>query len=282
MKTGLVLEGGGMRGLFTTGVIDAFLQEGITFDGMVGVSAGACFGCNYKSRQIGRALRYNILLKNDSNYMGLRTWWKTGDYIGSDYAYHYVPTYVDYFDREAFRQNPMEFVVVCTDVVDGQPVYKRIDEVTDYTLDWIRASASLPLVSRPVALDEQLLLDGGMSDAIPLQFWQKRGYDRNVVVLTQPRDYRKRATKMLPIFRLALRKYPAVVEAMAKRHEMYNKQLDYILEQERLGNSLLIFPPEPLKIGRIEQNSEKMIAIRQLGIDTAREKMAIIKEFLNS
>lgn len=280
MKTGLVLEGGGMRGLFTTGVIDAFIEEGLVFDGMIGVSAGACFGCNFKSKQIGRALRYNILLRKDPKYMGLRSLIKTGEYISSDYAYHYVPTYIDYFDREKFKENPMVFTVVCTDVETGKSIYKQIDEVTDSTLDWIRASASLPLVSKPVCLDGYKMLDGGMSDAIPLLHWQSEGYEKNIVVLTQPREYRKKKTLLMPLFKLMMGKYPKVIEAMEHRHEMYNNELDFIFEQEKQGNTLLIFPPTKLDIGRIEQNKDKMIAIRQLGLDTAKAMMPEIKKFL--
>lgn len=277
---GLVLEGGGMRGLFSTGVLDAFLKEGITVDGMVGVSAGACLGCNYKSRQIGRALRYNIKLRKDPKYMGWRSLIKTGDFIGAEYTYHYVPTYVDVFDREAFADNPMKFEVVCTDVWTGGPIYKQIDTITDETLDWIRASASLPLLSRPVELEGHVMLDGGMADAIPLRYWQSQGYDKNIVILTQPRDFRKKKTGMMPLFRLLMRKYPAVIEAMAHRHQMYNDQLDYILEEEKRGKTLLIFPPSKLNIGRVEQSADKMSAIRQLGEDTAMAMMERIKAFL--
>lgn len=269
-----------MRGLFSTGILDAFLKEGVTVDGMVGVSAGACLCCNYKSRQIGRALRYNILLRNDPQYMSIKSFIKTGDFIGAEYAYHYIPNHVDIFDRESFAANPMKFTLVCTDVRTGKPIYKQIDEVTDHTLDWIRASASLPLLSKPVDLDGHLMLDGGMADAIPLKYWQSQGYDKNIVILTQPSDYRKKKTGMMPLFHLFMRKYPAVIEAMAHRHEMYNSQLDYILEQEKLGKTLLIFPPEKLDIGRVEQNADKMRAIRQLGEDTAMAMMDKIKAFL--
>ena len=280
MRTGLVLEGGGMRGLFSTGIIDAFLDEGITVDGMIGVSAGACFGCNYKSQQRGRALRYNTLLRNDKKYMSIRNLIFRGEYINAEYAYHYIPTYVDYFDREKFKQNPMKYTVVCTDILTGKPVYKQLDEVSDYSLDWICASASLPLVSKPVKIDGYNLLDGGMADAIPLKYWQSQGYEKNIVVLTQPREFRKKKTKMMPLFKLMMSEYPNVINAMEHRHEMYNNELDYVLEQEKLGNVLLIFPPSKLDIGRTELNKEKMEAIRDLGIETAKAMMPQIKAFL--
>jgi len=280
MKTGLVLEGGGMRGLFSTGVIDAFMEEGIEVDGMIGVSAGACFGCNFKSRQIGRALRYNVALRNDPKYLGIRSLIKTGDLIGAEYAYHYVPTYIDYFDKEAFAANPMQFVLVCTDCETGKPVYHQVDEVTYETLEWIRASASLPLVSRPVNLDGKWLLDGGMSDAIPLEYWQNQGYEKNIVVLTQPKDFVKKKTSMMPLFKLLMRKYPKIIEAMEHRHEMYNKQLEYLHEQEALGNTLVIYPSTKLDIGRVEQSEEKMRAVHKIGLEVAKTEIEKIKAFL--
>jgi len=197
-----------------------------------------------------------------------------------------VPTYVDYFDREAFAANPMKFELVCTDVLTGEPVYKQIDEVSDYTLEWIRASASLPLVSRPVNLEGHLMLDGGMADAIPLKHWQDKGYDRNIVVLTQPSDYRKKKTSLMPLFKLLMRKYPKVIEAMEHRHEMYNSQLDYLLEQEKLGKTLLIFPPKKLDIGRVEQDADKMVLglisrlTDQKGLDMLNEILgSLVDEF---
>lgn len=280
LKSGLVLEGGGMRGLFTTGVLDVLIEEEIRVEGTIGVSAGACFGCNYKSRQVGRALRYNVLLRNDPKYMGFRSWLKTGDLVGAEYAYHVVPSSIDYFDKETFAANPMIFTVVCTDIETGEPVYKQIDEVNYDTLEWIRASASLPLVSKPVCLENHKLLDGGMSDAIPLKYWQSQGYEKNIVILTQPHDFRKTKTSLLPVFKLMMHKYPKIVEAMAHRHEMYNRELDYLSEQAALGNTLVIYPPEKLDIGRVEQSAEKMTAVHQLGVKTGYKYLDQIKKFL--
>ena len=158
MKTGLVLEGGGMRGLFTAGVMDVMMEHGIRFDGIVGVSAGATFGCNYKSHQVGRVLRYNIRFKDDPRYMGLRSLLKTGDLVAAEFSYHTLPNELDVFDFEAYNADPAEFHVVCTDVLTGEPVYHRIDFMDDDGLEWIRASASMPLVSKPVNIDGKLLL----------------------------------------------------------------------------------------------------------------------------
>ena len=280
MKTGLVLEGGGLRGMFTSGVIDALLEEDIRFDGMIGVSAGALFGCNLKSRQKGRALRYNIQLKKDPRYMGLRSLFKTGDIVGAEFSYHVVPFEIDIFDGETFRNNPMDFWLVATDIVTGKPVYHQVKEFTHDELEWMRASASMPAVSRPVEINGQLLLDGGMVDAIPLKEFQNKGYERNIVVLTQPAGYYKKKTKLAWLIRRLTKKYPLVGEIMANRHEMYNSELEYIASQAKAGNTLLIFPEESLKIGRTELNEKKMRRVHKQGYDVTRAMMPKIKEFL--
>ena len=281
MKTGLVLEGGGLRGMFTSGVIDALLDAGVHFDGMIGVSAGALFGCNFKSRQRGRALRYNIQLKKDPRYMGLRSLFKTGDIVGAEFSYHVVPFDIDPFDGETFRRNPMDFWLVATDIETGNPVYHRMDEFNHEELEWMRASASMPAVSRPVEIDGQLLLDGGMVDAIPLKEFQNMGYERNIVVLTQPAGYYKKKTKLAWIIKRLTRKYPLVGEIMANRHEMYNSELEYIASQEKIGNTLLIYPEAPLKIGRTELNEKKMRRIHRQGYDITLSMLPQIKDFLN-
>ena len=194
MKYGIVLEGGAMRGLFTAGVTDVLMEEGITFDGAVGVSAGAAFGCNIKSNQPGRAVRYNLRFCNDKRYCSKRSLIKTGDLFNAEFCYHTVPEKLDPFDFKAYETSKMEFYIVCTDVLTGKPVYHRSSKMDRSGLEWLRASASLPLVSRIVEADGRKLLDGGISDSIPLRFMESVGYEKNIVVLTQPRDYRKKKT----------------------------------------------------------------------------------------
>lgn len=280
MKKGLVLEGGGLRALFTAGVTDVMMENQIEFDGLIGVSAGATFGCNYKSKQIGRALRYNIAYKDDPRYMSWRSLLKTGDLVGAEFSYHILPNELDIFDYETFRQNPMEFHIVCTDAETGEPVYKQLDDMTSEGLDWIRASASMPIVSRPVSLEGRKLLDGGIVNSIPLKHFQELGYERNIVVLTQPKGFFKKRTKLMPLFQLTMRKYPAIIKAMGCRHLMYNEQLRYLAEQERKGNTLLIYPEDTLPIGRTEQNEEKMRKVYQMGRKCAEDNLKRIKEFL--
>lgn len=269
-----------MRGLFTAGVMDEMMENGIPFEGVVGVSAGATFGCNFKSKQPGRVLRYNVRFKDDSRYMGFRTFLKTGDWVGSDFAYHVLPFDLDPVDFDTYNNNPMEYHVVCTDVDTGEAVYRQLPFMDDHEIDWIRASASLPIISKPVELENRRLLDGGMADSIPLEYFQKLGYDRNIVVLTQPKGFKKKLQSGMPLIKFLLRKTPKIAEALANRHLMYNRQLDYIDEQERLGNTLLIYPENELPIGRIEQDEAKMRHVYQMGRDAAKARMEEIKLFL--
>jgi len=266
--------------MFTVGVLDVLMENNITFDGAVGVSAGACFGVNIKSRQIGRAVRYQKKMCGNKRYMSLRSLLLTGNLVNAEYAYHVVPTEIDIFDVEACAANPMEFVVVCTDVHTGQPVYHPLGRVDYEELEWIRASASLPLVAKPVPIGDQLLLDGGLSDSIPLPYMQERGYDRNIVILTQPDGYRKQPTSHLWAIRLATRSYPAVYDCMRQRHEVYNTQLDYALQEAETGRALVLMPEHPLKIGRLQLEEGPLQAVYDHGREVALANLARIREYL--
>ena len=271
MRRGLILEGGAMRGLFTAGIIDVMMEHDVWPDGLIGVSAGAAFGCNMKSRQPGRAIRYNKRFAHDPRYSGLRSLLTTGNYFNAEFGYHIVPRQYDVFDDRAFEDNPMRFVCVCTDVETGQPVYKQLDRCTEDTYDWIRASASMPLCSKVVELEGLKLLDGGVSDSIPLEWAERQGYSRNVVILTQPLGYRKQRTRLMPLMRIGLRKYPRMVEAMDQRFQMYNYELDYVAEAERLGRCLVIRPAQKIPIGHISHNPEQMERVYQMGRATGEE-----------
>lgn len=279
-RTGLVLEGGAMRGLFTAGVMDVMMEHGVRYDGIVGVSAGSSFGCNYKSHQPGRVLRYNLRFCKDPRYMGLRSLLRTGDLVGGEFAYHTLPLELDVFDVETFERDSTEFHVVCTDVDTGRPVYYVMDRVNYDSLEWLRASASMPVVTRPVQVDDgRRMLDGGISDSIPLEYFRQQGFKRNVVVLTQPRDYRKKPAPGW-LFRLLMRRTPRVAEAMARRHEMYNAQLEYVGRQAALGDTLVIAPKRPLPIGRVEMKPDKMRYVYNLGREECRSRIEEIKRFI--
>ncbi len=278
-NTGLVLEGGAMRGLFTMGVLDTFLKNDIIIPNVVGVSAGAAFGCNYKSRQIGRALRYNLRYCGDWRYCSMRSLIRTGDLFGAEFCYKTLPFELDPFDCLTFDTTSMDFWVVCTDVLTGKPVYHRIDRVDDTCMDWIRASASMPMVSRPVTIGSRTLLDGGMSDSIPLKFMTDKGYRKNVVILTQPRDYVKAPAKTLPL-KILLHKYPAMIQTMKDRHTMYAFQQAYVFEQEKQGSAFVICPEKPLAISRTEHDPDRIRAVYDEGVRIAEALLPSLKAFL--
>ena len=279
MKKGLVLEGGAMRGLWTAGVTDVMMEHDVWPDGLIGVSAGAAFGCNYKSRQVGRAIRYNTRFARDRRYSGLWSLVTSGDYFNANFGYHVVPYEYDLFDTKAFEENPMQFIVVCTDVLTGQAVYHDMQHVSYEELEWLRASASMPLVSKVVEVEGHKLLDGGVSDSIPLSYFESIGYDHNVVILTQPLGYRKAPSKLMPLMRLSLRKYPLFVKAMSERYMMYNKQLEYVAQAEAEGRCLVIRPDEKIPIGHISHDAEQMRRVYEIGRQVGERYIEKIKEF---
>ena len=282
MKTGLVLEGGGIRGIFSAGVMDVLMEEGIVFDGAIGVSAGAAFGCNYKSRQNRRSIRYNLKFARDPRYSSLRSLLKTGDLFNAQFCYHDIPEKLDPFDMETFRENPMEFYIVCTDVETGKPVYHLCekDEDEHEMLEWFRASGSMPLVSRVVEVGGYKLLDGGISDSIPLRFMEEQGYDRNLVILTRPADYAKKPNSMMPLIRRVLREYPAVIEGLEKRHLVYNEEVAYVRQRESGKFALVIRPDTDLDVGRVEHDRTKIRAAYKEGRRKARRMLPAIRRFL--
>lgn len=281
MKKGLVLEGGAMRGLFSAGVIDILMENNLLPDGVIGVSAGAAFGCNIKSKQPGRVIRYNKKLAHDWRYASFRSLLTTGDYFGGEYAYHYMPRHLDYFDVETFNNNPMEFWVVCTNVGTGKAVYKRLMEVDDNCLEYIRASASMPIAARIVTVEGKKLLDGGIADSIPLRFFQEQGYDRNLVVLTQPANYVKEPNKLMPLMRLWLRRHPRIIRALEQRHIMYNNQLEYVRQEEKKSNTLVLRPETALTIGHLSHNPDDMQATYEHGRKVATKHLEEIKAFFS-
>lgn len=280
MKTGLVLEGGALRGLFTAGVMDVLMEAGVQFDGVVGVSAGACFGCNYKSGQPGRVLRYNLRYAHDLRYCSLWSLLTTGGIFGARFAYYRLPRELDVFDTDAFDRSPMQFHLVCTDVDTGEAVYRSFDHFTDDIYVWILASSSMPIVSRVVNINGQRLLDGGIADSIPLRYFQQQGFKRNIVVLTQPANYQKQPLSHPRLIRRLLRPYPTLVEAWERRHEMYNAELQYIAEQAAAGNTFIICPEETLPIGHISHCRARMRKTYLLGYDVATALLPRIQEFL--
>ena len=254
-----------MRGLFTAGVLDVFMERGLKFDGLIGVSAGACFGCNYKSGQVGRVIRYNKRFARDSRYCSWRSLFLTGDLFGAEFCYRKLPNELDVFDGAAFEADPMEFYVVATDVESGRPVYRKLVKCDNAALDWIRASASMPLVSRPVVIEGRKYLDGGLSDGIPLKYFESLGFARNVVITTRPHGYRKFSPGRIRILKPFLRRYPAIYQALKARYVWYNKTLEYIDERVAQKAAILIAPEKPLEISRVCHDPEVMQRVYDLG-----------------
>ncbi len=269
-----------MRGLFTAGALDVWMEAGIDFDGLIGVSAGACFGCNYKSRQPGRVIRYNKRFARDPRYCSWASLMRTGDLFGAEFCYHTLPDDLDPFDSVAFSANPMAFYVVTTDCATGKPAYTRLDKVDYEALEWIRASASMPLVARPVPVGGSLHLDGGLSDGIPLRHFESIGYTRNVVVTTRPRGYRKFPSWKAALAKPFLRKFPAVYRALKTRHEWYNRTLEYIDERVAAGAALLVAPESPLPIHRVCHDPDRMQAVYDIGREAGTAALPLVRKFL--
>ncbi len=277
---GLVLEGGSMRGMFSAGIMDVFMENGIEFDGAVGVSAGAVFGCNYKSKQIGRAIRYNKRFCNNPEYASFRSLIKTGDIYGADFCYRRIPEELDVFDTETFENNPMDFYVVATDMNTGKPVYHKCSDGGKDDIEWMRASASMPLVSRTVKIGKYSLSDGGTSDSIPVKFMIRKGYDKIVVILTQPKGFVKKKNKLIPLIKLTMRDKPNFIKAISNRHKMYNKTLSCIEKLEEKGRIFVIRPPKALEIGAVEHNPDELERVYRLGRETGEKYLSEVKSYL--
>lgn len=276
---GLVLEGGGFRGMYTCGVIDVFMENHIDFDQVVGVSAGAAFGCNIKSRQIGRALRYNKRFCRDPRYSGLKSFIKTGDLYNKEFAYGIVPTILDPFDTKTFKENPLRFTLVCTDIHTGKPIYHEIENGDATDIEWIRASASIPIVSKPVKLDGYELLDGGVSDSIPVD-WMLERSSKTVVVLTRDKSYRKKPMKYINLLKKAFKGYPKLQKALENRHIVYNETLDRIEQLEREGRIFVIRPSKPIECAMIEKDPNHLQEIYDIGRKDALNYLNDLKEYL--
>lgn len=280
MKKGLILEGGAMRGMFTCGVLDVMMEHGIEFDGAVGVSAGAAFGVNYKSKQIGRAIRYNTRFCADKRYGGLFSLLTTGNIYNTDFCYNEVPLQHDLFDFDTYQKNPMEFFVVCTDVESGKAVYHKYEGREDSGFDWIRASASMPMVSQMVEIEGHKYLDGALADSIPVRFFEGKGYNRNIVILTRPKNFIMKANEMMPLMRMKYRKYPNLVRVIENRHRVYNETLAYISQMERAGRLLVIRPDRALPVSRVEKDPDKLRQAYEIGRRIALDRLEEIKNYL--
>lgn len=278
-QAGLVLEGGGLKGVYTAGVLDFFLDKGIEFSSCYGVSAGACCLCSFLSKQRGRAYHVNVDYLDDKNYCSAYSLIKTGDLFGVEMCYHKIPDELYPYDYEAYNSYQGTFYSVVTNIESGQPEYIPIKDMKK-DIDAVRASASLPLVSRNVSYHDRLYLDGGISDAIPLRKSVKDGNRKNVVIMTKEAGYRRKPSSMLPLIRLRYKKYPRVYELMKNRHTTYNETLDFIDEQIKEGNTFLIQPGKKSDVGRIEKNRAKLQGLYEEGYQEAADCYEELLKFL--
>lgn len=279
MKVGLVLEGGAMRGMYTAGVLDVFLEKCIFVDAVVGVSAGALFGVNYLSRQKGRVIRYNKRFNSDKNYMGLRPLLREGNIVNTKYAYEEVPRKLDPFDDESYKKSGIPFYAVVTDIETGEPEYIQVYSAFEQ-MDVLRASGSMPFVSKPVLYNNKMYLDGGISDSIPFQWLSSQGYDKLIVILTRDMEYRKKPMSS-SLIKLFYKKQPQLSEKLLKRHDVYNKSVELLKQWENEGKVFVIRPSKPIEIGRIETNPDKLQEVYDLGLKDATESLLELQKYIS-
>ena len=279
MKTMLVLEGGGLRGIYTAGVLDTFLDQGIQIDAIVGVSAGALFGINYVSEQRGRCLRYNLNYVGNRHYMGFYSFLTTGNIMNKDFCFDTLVRTLDPFDFKKFQKSKTKFFCVVTNVETGRPEYIEIKNL-EQQMEYLRASGSMPLVSRIVTIDGKKYLDGGISDSVPIEWALMQGYDRIIVVETRTKDYRKKDGSML-LFHLFYRKYPQFLQTMQNRPKEYNKTKKMLLKEDR-KKCFVIRPSKLIKIKRVEKNKKRIQEMYDLGVLDAKRCMESLKQYLKS
>ena len=280
MKVGLVLEGGGMRALFTAGVLDALLDvKELDIDGIVGVSAGALFGANYVSGQKERAIRYNKKYARDKRYMGLHSWITTGNAVNKDFAFYELPFKLDVFDQEKFKESKIEFHVVMTNVENGQAEYVLIEDVFEQ-MEYLRATSALPFASKIIEINGKKYLDGGISDSIPIDYCQSLGYDKIILVLTRPENSYKE-DKLNFLYKLVYRKYPNLVERLINMGKDYEVVLKKIEDLENKNKIFVIRPPKVLKIGRLEKNEDKIQNVYDIGLNTGIKEIDNLLNYLN-
>ena len=276
---GLVIEGGGMRGIFAAGVLEYLLDNDIKVDYVIGVSAGACHGCSYVSGQKGRAFAVCTDYMDDPRYGSVQSLLKTGDYFGKKFMYHTIPEELNPVDNESFKKSGIRFEVGVFNCITGESEYPEIKDMFE-DVDWIAASASLPLFAKMVDIGGYQYMDGGLSDSIPVKHAQEIGCDKVIVILTRERGYRKAASKSIPLIKAKYKDYPKLIEALKRRHTVYNETLEYIDGEEKKGNVFVIAPVKDLGVGRLEKDRNKLKNAYLEGYYVTESYGDKLKEFL--
>lgn len=278
-KTCLVLEGGAMRGIYTAGVLDTLMQNNIKFDAIIGVSAGALFGINYKSNQKGRAYRYNMKYINDKEYIGLYSYLTTGNIMNKSFCFDKLVNELDKFDYQAFKNNKTKFYVVVTNLLTGTPEYQELTDLNDQNqMEYLRASGSMQYVSKPVKINNNYYLDGATGDSIPIKYMEKLGFNKIIVVGTRPEGYKKQY-KPQPS-KIFYKKYPKFIKALSNRPSMYNETIKYIEKKANNLEIIFIRPSQDLKVKRIEKNKKKLSSLYTLGQNDTKEIISTINKYL--
>lgn len=279
IQAGLVLEGGGMKGIYTAGVLDFFLDKDMMFSSVYGVSAGACHMCSYLSKQRGRALDVNIDYLDVKKYCSVESLLTTGDLFNVNTCYRLIPDYLHPYDHDTFEQYQGKAYSVVTNIETGRPEYLRLRDMRKDIIK-VRASASLPLVSRNVKIDGKYYLDGGISDAIPLQKSIVDGNLKNVVIMTKEVGFVRKPSTQLGLIKARYLKYPKVYDLMLERHINYNNTLEYIERQQESGQAFVIRPQKVSDVGRIEKDKKKLIALYEEGYQDAADCYEELKAYL--
>lgn len=277
-----MLEGGGMRGVYSAGVMEFFLEQELFFPYVIGVSAGACNAASYLSKQLGRNKKVNIDFISDPRYLSWRNYYKHRQLFGMDFIFDEIPNRLVPFDYETFYKNPSEFVIGTTDCHTGEPIYFKKTDYGDQVLPILKASSSLPFVAPEIEYEGRTLLDGGISDPIPIKKAEMDGFKKNIVILTQNEHYRKTPSKFHYLVRRKYRHYPGLVEALKERYKKYNNTLHYIEKQQEKGDIFILRPLEPMKVGRMERSPEKLSILFEQGYTDAKNSYTNLKSWLNS
>lgn len=278
-KSCLILEGGAMRGMYTAGVLDILMKNNIQFDAIIGVSAGALFGINYKSHQPGRVYRYNLKYIRNKDYMGIKSFLKTGNIMNKDFCFNKLVNELDKFDYETFKNNKTKFFVVVTNLFTGKAEYVEIKDLkNNKEMEYLRASGSMQYVSKIVKIDNKCYLDGATCDSIPIKHMENLGYNKIVVIGTRPENYTKKY-KHQPSW-LFYNKYPNFIHALKLRPVMYNETIKYIEEKSRKNEIIFIRPSQNLKIKRLEKNKKKLKVLYELGKADANAVLEPINKYL--
>lgn len=280
-KVGLVVEGGGMRGVYGCGVLDAFLENSIRFPYGIGVSAGAANLASFVAEQEGRNYRFYTNYAFDERYMSFKNFVTTGSFFGMDYIYTELTEVVDPINFEKLLNNEMEYYVVAVDALTSKPVYFNKEDVKKHKGDVFKASSAVPAMCKPIEIDGKLYFDGGVSDSIPVKRAIADGCDKIVAVLTRPRGYVKRPEMGKSIYSEILKDYPAIIKAMNVRHYVYNTTLDYLFKLEEEGKAFIFCPEKSERVNLISRNKEDLVTLYNEGKVYAENKIEELKKFMN-